>query len=1089
MAEAGGLAGDPPRSSTATILFSELVGSTAWRARLGEERADELRRVHDDLLTIRIEANGGEVLKGQGDGLVAAFPSASDALGAAVEMQQAVAAQNRRSSAVVETSIRIGLSVGDVAWDGRDCFGTPLVEAARLEAAAEDGQILCTEFVRMMARGRGGHAFNDLGFLELKGLPEPVATCEALWSPTPEPVSAAVPLPLDLAVARGRLVSRRPEIRVADRLLTDPARERAAVLWLLGEPGIGKTRLATELARRAHAGGTVILFGRCSEDLSVPYQPFVEALRTFVEQVPASELPTRLGDAPGELIRLLPDLDRRLPGLAAPRPAGPELEQHRLFAAVRSWLASAGGDRPVLAVFDDVHWAARPTLQMLAHAARSAAPSRALLVCTARNTSPDDNEDLARLAEELERQGASSQRLELSGLGLEAVGELVEHSAGRRLDDGLRSLAVRVHAETAGNPLFIGALLSGVEDVVAERPRTVSETVRRLVGRLPGPVADLLRTAAVVGLDFDLRVLAGAAGRDELDVLDALEMATGAGLAEESGPDRYRFVHALVRAALRDELSQSRRVRLHLRIAESLEAIHAGGLDEYADTLAYHFTEAVPAGGAERAFHHTVAAARRADRLVAHADAAAAYGRAIELLPAVAGASPLSRGELLLAQADAYNRAADYSAARRVALAAFEEAAARGATDQILAAALAFESASFKAAGRLSDIEVFQAIELLQQAEAAIPPADSSERALVMATLGRGMVFSGRRSKGVEWGQVAVAMARRLNDPAILAEVLTRTAWPDAVIERAELLPSRVREILTLAADLGDEELRGWASLLGAWSTLQLGQLRAHDEFMTDVERVAERIKQPLWSDWLRLIRHLRALVAGKLDDAEQSLRRFGEIAGRWDSEGIHGMLTFLLRREQGRLGGVAPALRAMAQSGSATLWGPGLVALYAELRMLDEARAEFERLAADGFAAIPQEAGKEVALGFAAEACVALGDGARASELFALLTPCQGKLLAPMQQACLGPADRLLALLAATAGRNDEAEELFVRAIDFSRRMPSPLWLAHCLHDASALIGRRDPEQAEIMLAEAMVLCERHGLAGLAQKLAGSRR
>jgi class 3 adenylate cyclase len=1089
MAEAGGVGGDPTRSSTATILFSELVGSTALRVRLGEERADELRRVHDDLLTIRIEANGGEVLKGQGDGLVAAFPSASDALGAAVEMQQAIAAENRRSNALAEISIRIGLSVGDVAWEGRDCFGTPLVEAARLEAAADGGQILCTEFVRMMARGRGGHEFNDLGFLELKGLPEPVATCEALWSPTPEPVSAAVPLPLELAVARDRLVSRRREIRFGDRVFTDPTRERVAVLWLLGEPGIGKTRLATELARRAHAGGAVILFGRCSEDLSVPYQPFVEALRTFVEHVPAAELATRLGDAPSELIRLMPDLDRRLPGLAAPPPSGPELEQHRLFEAVRSWLGSAGGDRPVLAVFDDVHWAARPTLQMLAHAARSAAPSRALLVCTARNTSPDDNEELARLAEELERQGVSSQRLELSGLGLEAVGELVEDSAGRRLDDGLRSLAVRVHSETAGNPLFVSALLAAVDDALGERPRTVSETVRRLVGRLPGPVADVLRTAAVVGLDFDLRVVAAAAGREELDVLDALEMATEARITEESGPDRYRFVHALVRAALRNELSQSRRVRLHLRIAEGLEAMHAGALDEYVDTLAYHFTEAVPAGGAERAFHYTVAAARRADRLLAHADAAAAYGRAIELLPAMAGASPLSRGELLLAQSDAHNRAADYRVARGLALAAFEDAAARGATDQVLAAALAFESASFKAAGRLSDIEVFQAIDLLEQAEAAIPAADSSERALVMATLGRGMVFSGRRAKGVEWGQAALAMARRLDDPAILAEVLTRTAWPDMVIERVELLPPRVREILALAAHLGDEELRGWAHLFGVWSSLQLGQLRAHDEFMIDVERVAERIKQPLWSDWLNLIRHLRALVAGKLDDAERFLGGFGEIAGRWDSEGIHGMLTFLLRREQGRLGAVAPALRAMAQSGSGTLWGPGLVALYAELGMLDEARAEFERLAADRFAAIPQEAGKEVALGFAAEACVALGDGARASELFALLTPCQGKLLAPMQQACLGPADRLLALLAATAGRKDEAEGLFARAIDFSRRMPSPLWLAHCLHDAASHLEAREPERARAMQAEAAELCERHGLVGLSQKIAAGRR
>jgi hypothetical protein len=156
---------------------------------------------------------------------------------------------------------------------------------------------------------------------------------------------------------------------------------------------------------------------------------------------------------------------------------------------------------------------------------------------------------------------------------------------------------------------------------------------------------------------------------------------------------------------------------------------------------------------------------------------------------------------------------------------------------------------------------------------------------------------------------------------------------------------------------------------------------------------------------------------------------------------------------------------------------------------MLDEARAEFERLAADSFAAIPPEGGKEVALGFAAEACVALGDGARASELFALLTPCQGKLLAPINQACLGPTDRLLALLAATAGRSDEAEQLFFRAIEFCRRMPSPLWLAHCLHDAALHLPHLDRDQAQAMRAEAAELCQRHGLAGLAHKLAEAEK
>jgi class 3 adenylate cyclase len=169
------------RSTTATILVTDMVGSTSLRVRLGEERADELRRVHDGLLAARVEANGGRVLKGQGDGLVAAFPAASDGLRAAIEMQQAIAAHNRQPGALAQIAIRIGLSVGDVSWEGGDCLGAPVMEAARLEAAAEGGQILCSDFVRLMARGRGGHDFVTLGPLDLSGLPGRLPACEVRW--------------------------------------------------------------------------------------------------------------------------------------------------------------------------------------------------------------------------------------------------------------------------------------------------------------------------------------------------------------------------------------------------------------------------------------------------------------------------------------------------------------------------------------------------------------------------------------------------------------------------------------------------------------------------------------------------------------------------------------------------------------------------------------------------------------------------------------------------------------------------------------------------------------------------------------------
>jgi tetratricopeptide (TPR) repeat protein len=246
-----------------------------------------------------------------------------------------------------------------------------------------------------------------------------------------------------------------------------------------------------------------------------------------------------------------------------------------------------------------------------------------------------------------------------------------------------------------------------------------------------------------------------------------------------------------------------------------------------------------------------------------------------------------------------------------------------------------------------------------------------------------------------------------------------------------------------------------------------------------------------MWSNAVYLLHHLRAMVAGDLDGAEQWLARFADQAHHhWWPEGVHGLLTFLLRREQGRLGRVAPALRSLIRLQPETsFWRPGLVALYAELGMLTEAGEEFERLAVGGFAAIPHDGGREMALGFAAEACIALGDHERAGELLGFLSPCAGRLLTAVNQACLGPADRLLALLAATAGQNEEAERRFFQAIEFCRRMPSPLWLAHCLHDAAVHLPNLDRDQAQAMRGEAAELCQRHGLAGLAHKLAETEK
>ncbi len=1065
-----------------------MVGSTALRTRLGEEPADELRRIHDRLLIGRIEAHGGQVLKSQGDGFMAAFPAASNGLTAAVEMQQVAASYSRRHDALAPICLRIGLSVGDVSWEEGDIFGTPVIEAARLEAAAEGGQILCSEMVRLMARGRGGHEFRPIGFLELKGLPEPVAACEVVWEPAPD--EPPLPLPPELAAETAKpFVSRAAELDRVAEVIADAGRERLTVVWLLGEPGIGKTRLAMEAARRVHETGGIVLFGRCSEDVAIPYQPILEALRWHVARIADHELGDRLGTTPGELIRLAPEIGERLPGLEAAPTTSAEVELYRLFEAVRSWLAAAGAGRPLVVLLDDVHWATRPTLALLGHVIRSAEPSRTVLLCTARNTSPDDNEALAALVDELDRKGAPSQRVELEGLSAGAIGMLLELSTGQALDERSRSLVDQLHTETGGNPLFVDTLLAALppEEVAGgvrpgALPRTVAETVARRVARLAPDVADVLKTASVVGLDFDLRVVARAAACDELDTLEALETAGRAGLVGETAADRYRFSHGLVRSALRDQLSQSRRARIHLRVGEALEGIHGSELEDQAGALAHHFSEAIPVAGAVKAYRYSVLAAERAARLLSYDEAAHHYGRALELLDDAGEADWLTRHELRLARGDVQRAAGNLSDAFATFSDAVEEATAQGAPEPLARAAVKFEE-TIHWLGRSGE-----ALAVLQRAEQLLPAEESPLRAEIAAAISRAFRFRGQEADNLEWAQAAWAMAERFGDPVLSVNVLSRTSLPYVNVSDAPITAAQCAEVVSRAEEAGEDDVLIHATWQLMWATVQLGDFVAVDRLFADYTRLAE-LRGPLWQQIVIPFLSLRANLAGDLGAAERLLEtaeEAGEARG-WIREGLTAVAMFLIRREQGRLDEVAPALRVLARlrPGGEDVWQPGLAVLSAELGMMAEARSQFETFAGGNFTTVPLDASRELSLAFLAEVCVALGDAERAPLLIDLLRPCEARLLAVFGSAvCLGPTDRLLGMLATVAGQSADAERWHRAGLDLARRLPSPLWTAHCLHDYAIHLRPTGPTAGDALLAEAADLCSRHALAGLAERV-----
>ena len=171
------------RVETLTLMFTGMVDSTGIRFRLGEEDAEDLRQRHDPLVRAAVVGHGGRIAKHTGDGVMATFDGAADAIAAALAIQQDIELDNRHATEPIQ--VRIGISAGDVTVDGDDCFGLPVVEAQRLEAAAEPGQILISAIVSALARGRGGYQLGPIGSLDLKGLGSPLDVLEVLWSPIP----------------------------------------------------------------------------------------------------------------------------------------------------------------------------------------------------------------------------------------------------------------------------------------------------------------------------------------------------------------------------------------------------------------------------------------------------------------------------------------------------------------------------------------------------------------------------------------------------------------------------------------------------------------------------------------------------------------------------------------------------------------------------------------------------------------------------------------------------------------------------------------------------------------------------------------
>jgi class 3 adenylate cyclase len=1076
----------------ATILLTDLVGSTRLATSVGPVRADELREEHFVLLRQAIASGGGREVKNTGDGLMVAFGSASAAVRCAVAMQQLF--ERRYARAEQGLHVRIGLGAGESTVKDGDYFGMPSIETARLCAQAPADGILISAAVKMLAGRCEGVELESAGMLELKGFPEPVEAFGVSWAPLGEEAPGAGRWPLP-AVLRSV-----PPVSYVGRLAERGAFEEALVLardgsrqvvLLCGEPGIGKTRLASYAAHRAHAEGAAVCWGACSEELAVPYEPWIAVCSQLVEHAPGQLLAAHVGRYGGEVGRLARNLSARVPTLPEPQSSDPETERYLLFSAVAGLLAEVAATVPLCLVLDDLHWSDGQSVALLKHLLRTVEHGALQLIATYRDSDLGKDHPLTGVLADL-RTLAGVQRLALHGLGVDEVAQIMTAVAGHELDQDGIDLAGEIARETDGNPFFVGEILRGLSesgvtvfDEAAGRwhvdrsagialPESVREVIERRVERLGEEALEVLRLAAVIGRVFDIELLAVSSELGEDRLLDHLEAAVAASVLAESGDrvGQFRFAHALINQTLYDGLGATRRARIHQRVAHALEQLYVEDPDEHLSELALHWRLAAVSVDRAKAAGYAVKAGQRALHSLAPAEAVKLFADAVDLMGNVDSAD---RCGALIGLGEA-QRQTGQAAYRETLLEASRVACALGDAELAARAALANSRGYASNIGEVDD----ERIGAIERAIELDDPPQRARRARLLVLQALELTYGPEFARRCALADEAIALAREVGDARTLAEVLQKASYAQWSAQTLELRSALSKELAESAAASADPALQFWAHATEHHVCTERGELPRARAAVESQQRIAAELSQPTLKWFAEFAAAAVKLLHGDLAAAERLAERafqIGQEAGEPDAILIYGIQISFARRAQGRGQEIIAALEQRASA------APSVVALRAGLAWtlcwLDrtaEAAGIVREAAGDRFAHVLPDAGELSALVLYADAAVQTGDSDAAAMLHGLIEP-RADQIAWNGAGGYGHARMYLGLLAAVLGKPEQADQHLAFACEFQETNAMPLWAARAhLGWAEALAARGDAARAREHAARALELSREHG-------------
>ncbi len=458
-----------------------------------------------------------------------------------------------------------------------------------------------------------------------------------------------VPSPRPTAMKEIQLIDRAEEMQVLREAADRAAGGQGSVVFLYGEAGIGKTRLARELGAYARSRGMQVLSGRCPAlfrmDGVPPYVLWEEVIKDYMDVCTLEELYKVIGSYPIEVSKLIPELEKKLRLVPQSFPLSPEHSRDRLFEAVSQFITNISREAPLLVILDDLQWTDQSSLLLLHYLARGVYKESLLLLGAYRDTYVDKKHPLSPVLKELNRerllQSVPMKRLSFDD-ALEMIKRILEQ------DDVSKEFCKLVYEKTRGNPFFVEEVIKSLkeEEVIycaknkwkireiskIEFPETVKDVIKARISRLDDECQRVLTLASFVGKDFTFEALRGVTGFKEDKLLKLMGKMLRTGLIKARvtrGEDVCSFTDIIVRDVVHEEVNPLERRRLHRVVGSALEKVYAKNIDEHLGELALHFLEG---GDKEKSLDYFLRAGEKTAEIYANSEAASYFQSALKLL-------------------------------------------------------------------------------------------------------------------------------------------------------------------------------------------------------------------------------------------------------------------------------------------------------------------------------------------------------------------------------------------------------------------------------------------------------------------------